>query len=191
MRTLILLLGLLVGVVAAAAERPRVALETTLGRIVVELDPERAPRTVANFLRYVDEGFYDGTVFHRVVPGFVIQGGGFTPDLRLKRPHSPIPNEADNGLSNRRGTLAMARTADPHSANSQFFINLVDNPFLDHRDRTPRGWGYAVFGRVVEGIDVVDRIGRVDTGPAGPFPRDVPRTPVVIERAYRVEEPAA
>ena len=173
---------------AGAWAGPRVALETDLGRIVIELDAERAPRTVANFLRYVREGFYDGTIFHRVVPGFVVQGGGFTADLVRKPTHPPIPNESDNGLSNRRGTVAMARTRDPDSATSQFYINLADNAFLDHRPPAARPSGYTVFGRVVEGMDVVEAIVRRPTGPAGPFPRDVPRPPVVIRSARVLEE---
>ena len=181
-RTLLLVCGLLAATAAVWAG-PRVALETDLGRIVIELDPERAPRTVDNFLRYVREGFYDGTVFHRVVPGFVIQGGGYTARLERKPTHGPVPNESDNGLSNRRGTVAMARTRDPDSATSQFFINLADNVFLDHRPPMARPSGYTVFGRVVEGMEVVDAIARRPTGPAGSFPQDVPRPPVVIRSA--------
>ena len=167
---------------AAAADNPRVALKTTKGTIVVELYPDKAPRTVENFLRYVREGFYAGTVFHRVIPGFVIQGGGLTPDLRPKPTRAPIPNEAKNGLSNRRGTVAMARTMVVDSATSQFFVNLADNTFLDHRNETPQGYGYAVFGRVVEGMDVVDAIAAVPTGTVKGF-RDVPKEAVVIESA--------
>ncbi len=165
----------------AGQDRPRVAVETRLGRIVLELFPEKAPRTVENFLRYVQEGFYEGTVFHRVIPGFVIQGGGLTADLVPKPTHPPVRNEADNGLSNRRGTVAMARTMVVDSATSQFFVNLADNTFLDHRDKTPRGYGYAVFGKVVEGMDVVDAIARVKTGVVKGF-RNVPLEPVVIDR---------
>ncbi|NOY44665.1 MAG: peptidyl-prolyl cis-trans isomerase [Deltaproteobacteria bacterium] len=167
---------------AAAAGNPRVALKTTKGTIVLELYPDKAPRTVENFLRYVREGFYEGTVFHRVIPGFVIQGGGLTPDLRPKPTRAPIPNEAKNGLSNRRGTVAMARTMVVDSATSQFFVNLADNTFLDHRNETPQGYGYAVFGRVVEGMDVVDAIAAVPTGTVKGF-RDVPKEAVVIESA--------
>ena len=174
---------------AGAAERVR--LETSLGDIVLELYPDRAPRTVANFLRYVDEGFYAGTVFHRVVPGFVIQGGGFTAGFQRKPTRGPVLNEADNGLKNERGTVAMARTFEPHSATSQFFINLKDNGFLDHRGKTPDAWGYCVFGRVVEGMDVVDRIAATPTGPGGPFPKDVPQTPVVIKQAVRLAAAAS
>jgi len=170
----------------ATAEPPRVRLETTFGPIVVELEPERAPRSAENFLRYVREGLYDGTIFHRVIPGFMVQGGGYTRDYREATRHAPIRNESDNGLSNARGTLAMARTTDPHSATSQFFINLVDNPYLDHGAQGPGSWGYTVFGRVVEGMAVVDRIAQVPTGAGGPFPKDVPQTPVVIESARLV-----
>ncbi|RME35927.1 MAG: peptidyl-prolyl cis-trans isomerase [Gammaproteobacteria bacterium] len=188
-RSILLLLAalLLTSSLGFAADLPRVRLVTSLGDIVVELYPDRAPKTVANFLRYVREGFYDGTIFHRVIRDFMIQGGGFTTDFRFKETHEPIPNEADNGLSNERGTIAMARTADPHSATAQFFINVVDNPFLDFRVKTVRGWGYTVFGRVVEGMETVDRIRELPTGPGGPFPADVPRQQVVIEKAV-VEE---
>ncbi|HVC00628.1 MAG TPA: peptidylprolyl isomerase [Steroidobacteraceae bacterium] len=138
-----------------------IRFETTMGNFTVELDAAQAPETVANFLRYVEEGFFDGTIFHRIVPGFVIQGGGFTEDLQQKRTHAPIKNEADNGLKNLRGTLSMARTNDINSANSQFFVNLKDNAFLDHQ----RGnFGYAVFGRIAEGMDVIDAIAGVETG---------------------------
>ena len=172
----------------ALAAAPQVLLETSLGPIVVELDAEKAPATVENFLTYVREGFYDGTIFHRVIDGFMIQGGGFTADYERKPTHEPIRNEADNGLKNLRGTLAMARTGNPHSATSQFFINVVDNGFLDHTGANPRGWGYCVFGHVVEGMDVVDSIRAVPTGPGGPFPKDAPQTPVVIESARVVGE---
>ena len=172
------------GVCAAESEgRPRVALETTHGAIVLELDRTGAPVTVENFLRYVRDGFYRGTVFHRVIAGFMIQGGGYTPDFRRRPTRAPIRNEADRAGPNDRGTIAMARTPDPHSATSQFFINVVDNDFLNHRGRTPRGWGYAVFGRVVEGMDTVDRIAALGTGPGGPFPGDVPNEAVAIHDA--------
>jgi cyclophilin family peptidyl-prolyl cis-trans isomerase len=172
------------------ADAPRVQIATSAGMIIVELDPQRAPKTVENFLGYVDAGSYDGTIFHRVIKGFMIQGGGFTADFVQKPTREPIPNEADNGLKNERGTIAMARTGDPHSATSQFFINLVDNGFLDHRGRSPQGWGYTVFGKVVEGMDVVDKIGASATGPGGPFPRDVPQETVLIERITRVQPEA-
>jgi peptidyl-prolyl cis-trans isomerase B (cyclophilin B) len=162
--------------------KPIVELRTTKGTIVLELDRKKAPKTVENFLRYVEEGHYDGTIFHRVIPNFMIQGGGMTADMKEKPTHAPIPNEADNGLKNLRGTIAMARTSDPHSATAQFFINLKDNGFLDHTAPTTQGWGYAVFGRVVEGMDVVDAIARVPTGTKG-FHQDVPKEPIVIEKA--------
>lgn len=161
---------------------PRVAFETSKGRIVVELFADKAPRSVENFLAYVHSGHYDGTVFHRVIPGFMIQGGGFTPDMSQKPTRAPIQNEADNGLSNRRGTLSMARTGEPHSASSQFYVNLVDNSGLDHRDKSPQGWGYAVFGQVVEGMDVVDAIAGVRTGTRS-FHQNVPVEPVVVQKA--------
>ena len=140
-----------------------------------------------NFLVYVDEGFYQGTIFHRVIPGFMIQGGGFTGDYQRKPTRAPIRNEADNGVANQRGTVAMARTSDPHSATSQFFINSVDNAFLNHSAPNPRGWGYAVFGRVLDGMGTVDRIGALPTGAAGPFGRDVPRETVTIEKITRLQ----
>ncbi|MEO7795380.1 MAG: peptidylprolyl isomerase [Thermoanaerobaculia bacterium] len=166
----------------AKAANPRVALETSLGRMVIELDPAMAPKTVENFLGYVKSGFYDGTIFHRVIPGFMIQGGGFTPDMKQKATQAPIPNEADNGLKNRRGTLSMARTSDPGSATSQFFINVNDNKSLDHTAKTAGGWGYAVFAKVVEGIEVADKIVSVKRGNRGQF-GDVPETTVEIQKA--------
>ena len=168
---------------------PRVVLDTNRGAIEIELRPDRAPGTVDNFLEAVDAGFYDGTVFHRVIEGFMIQGGGFDASLERKETGAPIRNEADNGLGNRRYTIAMARTNAPHSATSQFFINVADNRNLDHTAPTPRGWGYAVFGEVVDGRDVVDAIAEVPTGPRGPFGGDVPTEPVVIERAARASPP--
>ncbi len=164
------------------AANPRVALETSLGRIVVELDPAKAPRTVENFLNYVKTGYYDGTIFHRVIPDFMIQGGGFTADMKQKPTQPPIANEADNGWKNHRGTLSMARTNDPGSATSQFFISVKDNKSLDHTAKTPGGWGYAVFAKVVEGMEVVDKIVMVKRGNRGPY-GDVPETAVVIEKA--------
>lgn len=164
-----------------------VKLETSEGNIVVELDITRAPHSVLNFMNYVRNGFYDGTIFHRVIKSFMIQGGGFTPDMKRKQVNAPVINEADNGLKNIRGTIAMARTSDPHSATAQFFINVVDNPFLDHKNKTPRGWGYAVFGHVVEGMNVVDAIRNLRTAPNGPFPSDVPLKTVIIHKATIIE----
>ena len=163
------------------ADKPRVEIETTLGNIVLELAPDKAPKTVANFLQYVKDDFYDNTIFHRVIDGFMIQGGGFTPEFERKQTRPAIVNEADNGLQNKTGTIAMARTMDPHSASAQFFINVADNDFLDHSNKTPRGWGYAVFGRVIKGMNVVNKIKAIPTGPGGPFPKDVPQTPVIIK----------
>lgn len=163
---------------------PRVVLETNKGRIVLELDRERAPLTVENILYYVENRFYDGLIFHRVRQGFMIQAGGFTPELAERQsPRPTIRNEANNGLKNVRGSVAMARTPEPHSASTQFFINVVDNPALDFTAETPRGWGYAVFGRVVEGMEVVDAIARSRTRQRGPH-EAVPVEPVIIERAF-------
>ncbi len=186
-RLLLLTFALAFGPALQAADHPRVKIDTNLGSFVVELYPEKAPKTVENFLQYVRDGFYNGTIFHRVIDGFMIQGGGFTADFERKETRAPIINEADNGLKNTRGTIAMARTMDPHSATAQFFINVKDNPFLDHTAKTPRGWGYAVFGKVVEGMDVVDRIRKVRTGPGGMFPKDVPQEPVIIEKMTVIE----
>ena len=168
-----------------ATDATRVRLDTTLGVMTVELDAEKAPLTVKNFLRYVDDGHYDGTLFHRVMLGFMIQGGGFDVDFNPKDTRDSIQNEADNGLKNTRGTLAMARTQDPHSASSQFFINSVDNAFLDHTSKDSQGWGYAVFGQVVEGIEVVDAISQEQTGTQGPH-SDVPQNPILIIKAERL-----
>jgi len=165
---------------------PQVILNTSLGDITIALDREKAPITTENFLGYVGAGHFDGTVFHRVIPGFMIQGGGFTAEMRQRPTNSSIENEADNGLKNERGTIAMARTSDPHSATSQFFINLTDNSFLDHKTKNAQGWGYAVFGRVVEGLEVVDAIAQVPTGTHGSH-SDVPKEPVLIERISLVE----
>lgn len=170
----------------SSGDSPRVILETNHGNITVELYPDKAPKSVENFLGYVDEGFYSGTVFHRVIDGFMIQGGGFSTEMAKKPTKSAIVNEAANGLKNERGTLAMARTTDPHSATSQFFINTVDNAPLDHTGKTPAGWGYAVFGKVVDGMEVVDAIAKVPTGTRGQF-RDTPSESVVILSAERVE----
>ncbi len=171
----------------AAEPAPRVRLETTMGNIVLELDREHAPTTVDNFLTYVNDGFYDDTIFHRVIDGFMIQGGGYTADFSRKETRPSIKNEADNGLQNVRGSIAMARTSDPHSASAQFFINVADNAMLDHKAPNPRGWGYAVFGRVVEGMDVVDKIRTRATGVQAGF-RDAPKKTITITRAV-VETP--
>ncbi|WP_455366902.1 peptidylprolyl isomerase [Kaarinaea lacus] len=173
--------------ISVAFAGPLVKLQTNVGDIVVELNEEKAPKSVANFLGYVNDGFYNGTIFHRVIDGFMIQGGGFTQDMQKKGTKAPIENEANNGLRNDRGTIAMARTNAPHSATAQFFINVVNNDFLNYRAPNSRGWGYAVFGKVVQGMDVVDKIRKIPTGPGGPFPKDVPQAPVVIENAMVVE----
>lgn len=171
---------------AKAPANPQVRLTTTLGVIELELDAQKAPTSTANFLKYVDKGFYNGTIFHRVIPGFMIQGGGFEPGMKEKPTDGRIQNEADNGLKNAAGTIAMARTMDPHSASAQFFINTVDNAFLDHRSKTPQGWGYAVFGKVTKGMDVAKKIEAVATKSVGPF-ENVPTTDVVIQKAERVK----
>ena len=168
-----------------------VKMQTNLGDIVIELNDEKAPNTVANFLGYVNDGFYNGTIFHRVIDGFMIQGGGFTENLQKKGTKAPIQNEANNGLKNVKGSIAMARTNAPHSATAQFFINVVNNDFLDYRSSNARGWGYAVFGKVVQGMEVVDKIRKIPTGPGGPFPKDVPQAPVIIESAAVMEAPPA
>lgn len=156
-------------------------IETTMGTITLKLNEEKAPETVANFVTYAKEGFYDGTIFHRVIDGFMIQGGGFTRDMNQKKTHAPIRNEAMNGLKNTRGTIAMARTMVVDSATSQFFINLVDNDFLDFTNPTPQGFGYAVFGEVTDGLSVIDAIAKVKTGFAGPH-QNVPEEPVIIKK---------
>ena len=159
-----------------------IQMTTTLGEIEIELYPDHAPETVANFIGYVESGHFDGLVFHRVIPGFMVQGGGFTPDMKPRKTRPPIVNEADNGLKNTVGTLSMARTSDPNSATSQFFINLVDNAFLDFTAKTRQGWGYAVFARVVRGMDVVKKMAEGRTGQVGGH-SDVPLEPIVIEKA--------
>jgi cyclophilin family peptidyl-prolyl cis-trans isomerase len=162
-----------------------IVLETSLGTIEIALDEERAPRTVENILRYVDDGHYDGTLFHRVIPRFMAQGGGYDETYTKKPTRAPVANEADNGLKNLRGTVAMARTSDPDSATSQFFVNVADNAFLDHSGKTQSGWGYAVFGNVTSGMDVIDEMVAVKTGAAGPFAKDAPAEPIVIRKARR------
>ena len=181
---LVFILGTCLSV--AAEPLPRVKLTTSLGDIVVEMDSAAAPKTVDNFLAYVKDGFYDGAIFHRVIAGFMIQGGGFDADMTRKSPRPPILNEADNGLPNNIGTIAMARTADPHSASAQFFINVKDNAFLNHQEKTSQGWGYCVFGRVVEGMNVVRAIENVPTTSRSGM-RDVPKSPVVIKQATVVK----
>jgi len=163
-----------------------ILMQTSLGPIQIELNHEKAPISAANFQSLVESGFYDGLIFHRVIDNFMIQGGGMNTDMEEKREGSPIQNEADNGLKNVRGSLAMARTSDPHSATAQFFINLADNEFLDHRSKDMQGWGYAVFGQVVDGMDVVDQIRAVETGNSGGH-ADVPVQPIVIESATVVD----
>lgn len=164
---------------------PVVVMETSKGTITIELNEEKAPKTVANFLSYVDDGFYDGTIFHRVISNFMIQGGGFDESMQQKGTKAEIENEADNGLKNEKGTIAMARTSDPHSATAQFFINAADtNDFLNHTSKSGSGWGYCVFGRVTAGDDVVDAIRQVQTGSAG-MHQDVPVEPVVIQSVKR------
>jgi peptidyl-prolyl cis-trans isomerase B (cyclophilin B) len=193
MKLLVLFVCLLLAVsmgktkVAEAEEgNPRIRLETNKGVIVLELDAKAAPKTVENFLAYTNDGHYNGTIFHRVIKGFMIQGGGFTSDMSQKETKDQIENEADNGLKNDRGTIAMARTNAPHSATSQFFINTVDNSFLNFKGKNSQGWGYCVFGKVVEGLDVVDAIEGVSTGSKGGH-QDVPKEAVVIEKAEVVE----
>jgi len=165
----------------AFAANPQVEVKTNLGSITVELYPEKAPKTVENFLQYARDGFYKGTIFHRVIPGFMIQGGGFNQAFEQKPTRSPVENEAGNGLKNEIGTIAMARTNNPHSATAQFFINVADNRFLNHTAPTVRGYGYTVFGKVTKGMDIVGRIAATPTGTGGPFPQDVPQQTVVIE----------
>jgi peptidyl-prolyl cis-trans isomerase B (cyclophilin B) len=169
-----------------AAENSKVLLDTSKGEIVLELYPDKAADTVKNFLDYVDAKFYDGTIFHRVIPNFMIQGGGFADDMKQKPTQPPIKNEADTGVENDRGTIAMARTSDPHSATAQFFINTVDNDFLNHKNKTPQGWGYAAFGKVIEGMDTVDAISAVKTATRGMY-GDVPVEAVVIISARRLK----
>jgi len=178
--SLLCIVALAAGASLGAQEKPVVVIETSLGDITVELDPEKAPISVKNFLSYVDEGFYDGTIFHRVIKNFMIQGGGMTADMQRKETKAPIRNEATNGLSNMRGTIAMARTGEVNSATAQFYINHVDNKGLDHRGMAPPEFGYAVFGKVIAGMDTVDKIAEVKTNPG-----DVPAEAVVIKSIKR------
>ncbi|EUC71356.1 peptidylprolyl isomerase [Alcanivorax sp. 97CO-5] len=187
MRLAAALLALLPGLLLA---NPLVRLETTAGPVTIELYEDKAPKSVANFLQYVDSGFYNNTQFHRVIRGFMIQGGGFDQSGQRKAARAPIQNEADNGLKNKRGTLAMARTSNPHSATAQFFINLVDNRSLDFTGKNSRGWGYAVFGAVTEGMNVADNIAQEPTTSQrlnGMMARDVPQVPILITKAYRLD----
>ncbi len=187
MKNLVLASCLAAGMVVAGADvsaedqAPKVEIKTNHGVIIIELDSKAAPKTVENFLSYVNDGTYDGTIFHRVIKDFMIQGGGFVPQMVQKKTKDSIINEADNGLKNLRGTIAMARTMEPHSATSQFFINTVDNSFLDHTAKNARGWGYCVFGKVVEGMDTVDDITKVKTANKAGH-QDVPVVPVIIEK---------
>ena len=188
-RLLLLVFCLACGQVVAAigaAANPRVVLDTSEGKITIELLSKEAPLSVANFIEYAKSGFYNGTVFHRVIPNFMIQGGGFTADLGQKETQGTLKNEANNGLRNLRGTLAMARRAEPDSATAQFFINLTDNNFLDHQNETNAGWGYAVFARVTDGLEVVDKIAATKTTTVGPL-SDVPVQAIVIKRAQLLE----
>lgn len=189
LKTLIASLSIAVLAISSAyAAAPRVKFETTLGNFTVELNPEKAPKSVANFLKYVEDKHYDGTIFHRVIPGFMAQGGGFTKDMQQKPTRTAIENEAKNGLRNVPGSIAMARTGDPHSATSQFFINFSDNRFLNAPGQD--GWGYAVFGKVVEGMDVVNKMATIPTGSAGGM-GDVPTTPIIVTSARLLADATA
>jgi len=174
----------------AGAANPQIEIKTNLGSIVVELYPEKAPKTVENFLQYVKRGFYKGSIFHRVIPGFMIQGGGFGTDMQQRPTREPVAIESNNGLKNETGTIAMARTQNPNSATAQFFINVADNVFLNYTEPSVRGYGYTVFGKVIEGMDVVNRIAAVPTGSAGPFPTDVPKETIVIEEVRLIANPS-
>lgn len=172
------------------AENIAVEIKTSLGNFTVELYPEKAPKTVENFLQYVDEGFYKNTIFHRVIPNFMVQGGGFNADLAQKPTRSPIPIESNTGLKNDVGTIAMARTSDPNSATAQFFINVANNDFLNFKAPNPSGYGYAVFGKVTQGMDIVNKIAATPTGSAGPLSRDIPKTTILIQDIVRVTQAA-
>lgn len=179
--------------VTAFAANPQIEIRTNFGNIMLELYPDKVPKTVENFLQYVKEGYYNSTVFHRVIPGFMIQGGGFDKALRQKSTRQPVENEAGNGLKNESGTIAMARTSDPHSASAQFFINVADNAFLNYTASTPRGYGYTVFGKVTRGMEIVNKIATTPTGAGGPFPSDVPKETIIIEEIKLIStaEPAS
>ena len=168
------------------AENVTVEIKTSLGNVIIELHSDKAPKTVANFLQYVDDGFYKNTVFHRVIPNFMVQGGGFDTDLNQKPTRSPIPIESDTGLKNDIGTIAMARTSDPNSATAQFFINVAKNDFLNFNAPNASGYGYAVFGKVIKGMEVVNKIASMPTGSSGPFSRDVPKTSIIIQDITRI-----
>lgn len=190
MKTLLICIALAIAGMAqqtwAETVNPKVLLETNHGEIVLELYPEKAPDTVKNFLRYVQDGFYNDTIFHRVIKGFMIQGGGLTADMNRKNTLDPVKNEADNGLKNARGSVAMARTMDPHSATAQFFINTVDNGFLDFTEQSTRGWGYCVFGKVIKGMETVDTIERLPTTTKEGY-SDVPGAAVVLKKAIEIK----
>jgi len=181
-------LALVFQIQLANADNPKVKIETSKGSIIIELYPDKAPVTVANFLEYVNAGTYDGTIFHRVIKNFMNQGGGFTADFKKVDNKDPIKNEADNGLKNLKDTIAMARTGQPHSATNQFFFNTANNDFLDHTNKTSRGWGYTVFGKIIEGQNVSGIISRAATGPGGPFSKDVPRTTITIIKMSEIKE---
>ena len=172
----------------AHADNPRVKMETSKGTMIIELYPDKAPISVENFLSYVNAGTYDGTIFHRVIKDFMNQGGGFTPDYKKVDTKDPIQNEADNGLKNLKYTVAMARTGEPHSATNQFFINTADNAFLDYKSKSMRGWGYTVFGKVIEGQNIAGAISRVATGPGGPFAKDAPKVQIIINKMTEIKE---
>ena len=181
-KTLLTGLLLMTTSAVATADMVRVDMQTSEGPIVLELNADKAPVSVANFVEYANDGYFDGTVFHRVIEGFMVQGGGYTESLQRKDTRDPIKNEANNGLKNKRGSLAMARTQDPHSASAQFFINLADNDFLNFQNESVQGWGYCVFGEVVEGMEIVDKMALVETGRRG-FHDDVPKDEIIIESA--------
>lgn len=183
--TLMTLLFLSLNLSAANKKNPKVLMKTTLGDITIELYPDKAPATVKNFLKYVDSGFYKGTIFHRVINGFMIQGGGFTKDMKKKEAIDTVKNEADNGLKNETGTIAMARTNEPHSASSQFFINVNDNSSLNHTSKTPMGWGYAVFGKVIKGMPVVNQIKKTKTKTMSYY-QNVPVAPIIITEVKKL-----
>ena len=181
-------LALTFNIQLANAANPKVKIQTSKGTMIIELYPDKAPKTVENFLTYVNAGAYDGTIFHRVIKDFMNQGGGFDTDFNKVDTRAPIQNEADNGLKNLKYTVAMARTNAPHSATNQFFINTADNDFLDHKSKSMRGWGYTVFGKVIEGQNIAGAISRVATGPGGPFSKDVPKVQIVIEKVTEIKE---